>query len=297
MPEVRQLRTIRAVSVLTLVSQMVIVFTGGLVRLTESGLGCTDWPHCTPESFFPVPEHGIHGFIEYANRIWGAVVVGISLWMIALAVIHRRRPGGTQVLVLAALVFLVTAAQAIIGAVVVWMELRPDTVGIHFILSVVLVGLSTILLWRVFTGARGALNASRLQVILTHFSTVVFAVIIVMGTLTTGAGPHAGDGGAVRNGLDPVIMSHLHAWPSYALTLLAAALTVLALRSRSENPAHLRSAAALLAACVFQAVVGIVQSNTGLPVPLVATHMIGSVLATTAMAFTVVTLRKGTRSS
>ena len=67
----------------TLVSQIVIVGTGGAVRLTGSGLGCSEWPNCTPESFTPVPEQGIHGIIEFTNRVWGGIVV-------LIAVAHRQ---------------------------------------------------------------------------------------------------------------------------------------------------------------------------------------------------------------
>lgn len=289
MPEVRHTRTTRIVAVLTLVSQILIVVTGGLVRLTESGLGCTDWPHCTPDAFFPVPEHGIHGYIEYANRVWGAIVIAISIWMFALAIKHRKRAGGRTLIILAALIFALTAAQAIIGAIVVWMHLRPDTVGIHFLLSAVLVAIAAVLVWRVLNGPRGDKLASKPQSILTHVTSLLFVIVMLMGTLTTGAGPHAGDGGAVRNGLDPVIMSHLHAWPSYGLLLAALVLLVLAIRKGPR--AHLFSVIGLVAMCLTQMIVGIVQSNTGLPIALVAIHMLGSMLATMTMAFTVTSLR------
>lgn len=289
MSEVRQSRTLRAVSVATLASQILIVLTGGLVRLTESGLGCTDWPHCTPDSFFPVPEHGIHGFIEYANRLLGAVVIGISIWMLVLAIRKAKSAGGREILTLAALVFFLSAAQGIIGAVVVWLELRPDTVGIHFMLSVVLVALSTMLVWRVFRGPRGPKVATAPQFVLTHGATALFAIVIVMGTLTTGAGPHAGDGGAVRNGLNPELLQHFHAWPSYALLLVTLALLVVAVRKGPRI--HLFSVLGLLAASLFQMVIGLIQANTGLPVPLVAAHMMGSVFAAAAMTATVLSLR------
>lgn len=290
MQDVRHSRTTRIVAGLTLVSQILIVLTGGLVRLTESGLGCTDWPHCTPDAFFPVPEHGIHGYIEYANRVWGAVVILISLWMFALTVKHRKRDGGRELVTLSTLILVLTATQAIIGAIVVWLHLRPDTVGIHFLLSVILVAIASVLAWRVFHGPRGAKLGTKPQTILTHVTSLIFAGVILMGTLTTGAGPHAGDGGAVRNGLDPVIMSHLHAWPSYGLLALALVLLLFAVRSGPR--AHLWSVVGLIATCLLQMIVGIIQSNTGLPISLVAVHMLGSMLATVAMAFTVVSLRE-----
>ena len=277
---------------MTLVSQIIIVLTGGLVRLTESGLGCTDWPHCTPESFFPVPEQGIHPYIEYANRVWGAVVVAIAIWMFVLALRNRTRAAGREVLVLSILIGVITAAQALIGAVVVWLELRPDTVGLHFILSVILVALSTMLVWRVFDGPRGARAATTAQTVLAHGASALFAFVIFMGTLTTGSGPHAGDGGAVRNGLDPELMQHLHAWPSYALTVTTIAIIIVAAMRGPKR--HLWSSIGLLVAVMFQMVVGLIQANTGLPVGLVAAHMIGSVLATVAVTAVVLSLRKGT---
>lgn len=289
MSEVRAPRTLRTASVVTLVSQIIIVLTGGLVRLTESGLGCTDWPHCTPDSFFPVPEQGIHPYIEYANRFWGAAVTAIAIWMLVMAIRHHRRRGGQTVLVLSLLIVCLTAAQAIIGAVVVWLELRPDTVGIHFILSVVLVALSTVLVWKVFRGPSGPKLATTAQTVLAHGASALFAFVIFMGTLTTGAGPHAGDGGSVRNGLNPEVMQHLHAWPSYALALVVVAMIIVALRRGPRL--HLICALGLFAAVVFQMVIGIIQSNTDLPVPLVAAHMIGSVLAAAAVTTVVLSLK------
>lgn len=279
----------KTASVITLASQIIIVLTGGLVRLTESGLGCTDWPHCTPDAFFPVPEQGIHPYIEYANRVWGAVVMAIAIWMFILALRNIKRGGSREILVLSFLIGVLTAAQAIIGAVVVWLELRPDTVGIHFILSVILVSMSTMLVWRVFDGTRGPRAVSTAQTVLAHGASAMFAFVIFMGTLTTGSGPHAGDGGAVRNGLNPELMQHLHAWPSYALMAINIAIIVVAMKRGPRR--HLVSALGLFAASLFQMTIGIIQSNTGLPVGLVAAHMVGSVVAAVAVTTVVLSLR------
>lgn len=270
----------------TLVSQIVIVGTGGAVRLTGSGLGCSEWPNCVPGSFTPVAEQGIHGIIEFGNRVWGGIVVAIALVMLVLVI---RKAAGRTNIVLAAIVLGLTFAQALIGAVVVWMSLRPDTVGIHFILSVVLVAVSAALVWRVVVGVPGARTAPRWQSALVHAMTALLAVVVFVGVLTTGSGPHAGDGGAARNGLDPAVMQHVHAWPGYALAALIVAVLAAAVVRGPRR--HVIWTVALLGAVLVQIVVGVVQSRTGLPIGLVALHMVLSVVTTAIAVATVLSLR------
>lgn len=270
----------------TLVSQVIIVGTGGAVRLTGSGLGCSEWPNCTPESFTPVPEQGIHGVIEFSNRVWGGIVVAIAIVMLVLAI--RKRAGRT-IITLAAIVLGLTVAQALIGAVVVWMTLRPDTVGLHFVLSVILVAISAALTWRVVTGPAGPRTAPRWQSALVHAMTAVLAVVVFVGVLTTGSGPHAGDGGAARNGLDPAVMQHVHAWPGYALLALVLAVVVAAAARGPRR--HLGWSLALLATVLVQIAVGIIQSRTGLPIALVGIHMVLAVVTAAIGVAVVLSLR------
>ncbi|WP_347753596.1 COX15/CtaA family protein [Agrococcus sp. ProA11] len=272
----------------TLVSQIAIVGTGGAVRLTGSGLGCTQWPNCTPESFVPVPEQGIHGIIEFANRVMGGIVLLVAIVMLVLVI---RQHAGRVAITLASLVLGLTLAQALIGAVVVWMSLRPDTVGIHFLLSVVLVALAALLAWRVIVGAFGPQRAPRWQWLLALAMTAALAVVVVVGVLTTGSGPHAGDGGAARNGLDPAIMQHVHAWPGYLLLALVLAVVVAAAVRGPRR--HLRWTLGLLGLILLQIVIGIIQSNTGLPVLLVGIHMVVSVISTAVVVAVVLSLRHG----
>lgn len=272
----------------TLVSQIVIVGTGGAVRLTGSGLGCTQWPNCTPESFVPVPEQGIHGIIEFANRVMGGIVVLVAIVMLVLAI---RQHAGRVVITLASLILGLTIAQALIGAVVVWMSLRPDTVGVHFFLSVILVAIAATLAWRVVVGPGGARTAPRWQSVLVLAMTCALAVVIVVGVLTTGSGPHAGDGGAARNGLDPAIMQHVHSWPGYLLLTLVLAVVIAAAMHGPRR--HLRWTLALLGLILLQILVGIIQSNTGLPVLLVGVHMVISVVSTAVGVAAVLSLWHG----
>ncbi|GAA2173274.1 heme A synthase [Agrococcus versicolor] len=278
-------RGIRIASIATLATQIIIVGTGGAVRLTGSGLGCTTWPYCTPESFVPVPEQGIHGIIEFANRVMGGVVLLVAAIMLVLAIVHRRRHPG--VLRLAILIVVGTIAQALIGAVVVFLHLRPDTVGIHFSISAVLVGVAAWMAWRVFRGRRARWGGSLAQRSLMLATTVMVPVVVYVGILTTGSGPHAGDGGAARNGLDPAVMQHVHALPAYALLALAVGLVLAGWRMRPFGI----WAATLLGLIVLQATIGIVQSNLGLPIALVGAHMVISVMIVAATVVAALSLR------
>ena len=66
---------------LNLVVEVLIVVTGGLVRLTGSGLGCPTWPQCVPGSYTPVPHQaeGYHRFIEFGNRTLTSLVGVVAL--------------------------------------------------------------------------------------------------------------------------------------------------------------------------------------------------------------------------
>lgn len=279
---------LRTASIATLVTQIVIVGTGGAVRLTGSGLGCSTWPNCIEGSFVPTPELGIHGIIEFANRVMGGITVAVAFWVLVLAIVHRRRHPG--VLWLAVAVFALTIAQALIGAVVVWMHLRPDTVGVHFVLSAVLVGLATWLVWRVLVGRGDRWGGTATQRWLMAATGLALAIVVELGILTTGSGPHAGDGGAARNGLAPQVMQHVHAIPGYVLFAVSVALAAFAwVRGPGR---HRFFALALVAIETVQIIIGVVQSNTGLPVGLVGAHMVLSVLAIAAATAAALALRR-----
>lgn len=278
-------RGIRIASVATLATQILIVGTGGAVRLTGSGLGCTTWPNCTPESFVPVAEQGVYGIIEFSNRVMGGVVLLVAAIMLVLAIVHRRRHPG--VVPLATAIVVGTIAQALIGAVVVFLHLRPDTVGIHFFLSSALVGVAAWMTWRVFRGRRARWGGTLAQRALMLATAVMVPVVVVIGILTTGSGPHAGDGGAARNGLDPAVMQHVHALPAYLLLALVAGLVLVGWRSRPFGI----WAGTLLALVVAQATVGIVQSNLGLPIALVGSHLVMSVLIVAGTVIAALSLR------
>ncbi len=261
----------------TFVVQVAIVGTGGLVRLTASGLGCPTWPRCTPESFVNTPEMGFHGIIEFGNRLLTFVLVAVAI--VTFLFVVRMRRARPDLFWLALIIGLYVPVQAVIGGITVLTNLNPYVVGLHFFASVVLVAFATVFVVRVYSmPGRRVLVVPRGLAILAHLTSVVVLVTVLVGIVVTGAGPHAGDAGAARNGLDPELMQHLHSWPAYA-TL---ALTLLLLVGSWRLPLR-RWVLMLLAVEVVQIAVGLWQARTGLPVALVNIHMVLAVLLVAAM--------------
>ena len=285
---------VRGFAIASLVAQILIVGTGGAVRLTGSGLGCPTWPRCTADSFISTPEMGIHGVIEFGNRLLTFVLVAIAIGMFLMVVRMRRtRP---ELFRLALVIGLGIPAQAVIGGISVLTNLDPYVVGLHFVLSVVLVVLATVLVYRVYTGRRGAAIALPAWYRpLAAFSAVALAVTILVGVLTTGSGPHAGDGGAARNGLDSELLQHLHSWPAY-LTFGATVLLLAGAQLLNLRPTR-RFIALLLAIEVVQIVVGIAQARLGLPEILVGIHMVLSCALAAAMTAVLLSLRESHSNS
>ncbi|MGX5680461.1 COX15/CtaA family protein [Schumannella luteola] len=280
---------IRVFAIATLVAQILIVGTGGAVRLTGSGLGCPTWPRCTAESFVTTPEMGIHGIIEFGNRLLTFVLVAIAI--ITFVLVLRIRRERRDLFVLALLIGLYVPIQAIIGGITVLTNLNPYVVGLHFLASVVLVSLSAVLVYRVFVGPRGdQFAAPRWYRMIAHITSAFVAITILVGILVTGSGPHAGDGGAARNGLDSEFLQHVHSWPAYAT--LAATLALVAGAWRLGSRRLLTLSAVLLAVEGVQILVGLAQANLGLPEVLVGIHMVLACCLAAAITAVVCALRE-----
>ncbi|WP_460946622.1 COX15/CtaA family protein [Okibacterium endophyticum] len=281
-------RRVRIAAWLNLVAQTVLVGTGGAVRLTGSGLGCPTWPRCTPESFVSTPEMGIHGIIEFGNRTLFFVLQIIAIFLLLCVIRYRRRR--PDLFVLALIPACSVLLQAVVGGITVLSRLNPYVVGLHFVLSIVLVTLGAVLVYRVYTGRRSSRRAApRWYAVLVHVTTLFVAFTIVVGILTTGSGPHAGDGGAARNGLDPELLQHVHAWPAY----ITAALTgVLVVGAWTIPLGRLRTFTAylLVVECV-QVAVGLVQARLGLPELLVGIHMVLACVLAAVMSVVVLALK------
>jgi heme a synthase len=261
----------------SLISQILIVVTGGVVRLSGSGLGCPTWPKCTDASLVTVPAQGYHGVIEFTNRMltFALTVIAIA----TLVVVFRKGVDrALRVRTLAVLLFLGIPAQAVLGGFTVLFKLNPWFVGGHFVLSAILIVLATVLVWRAFSPAPAVVP--RRAYVLAPWIWALGMVAVVIGVLVTGAGPHAGDAQSVRNGLNLETLEHLHSYPAYALLALTVVqFFTLRRADRAETGQTGRSLPTvivswLLVVLLAQVVVGVAQARLGVPVGLVEIHML-----------------------
>lgn len=266
---------LRRLALASIIANVGIVVTGGAVRLTASGLGCPTWPRCTDDSYVTTPEMGVYGVIEFGNRMLTFAVGLIALATVLAVLAHRpRRPG---LLALAVAVFLGIPAQAVIGGITVLTNLNPWVVGLHFLASMAVIA-AAYALWRRIGDPDGptvAVVPAPLRA-LARVTTGVTVAVLVVGTWVTGSGPHAGDHGAARNGLDPETISQVHADGVFLLIGLSVAL-IFALRAVGAQRAT-RAAIILVAVELSQGLIGFVQYFTHVPAILVGTHMLGSCL-------------------
>lgn len=264
---------LRRLALTSLVANVVIVVTGGAVRLTDSGLGCPTWPKCTDDSLTPTSKLTGHGVIEFANRSLTGVIalVAIATWLVAMAQRRERR--------LATFAALGIPAQAVLGGITVRTDLNPWAVAAHFLLSMVLIAV-TLTFWTRLREDPPSGPVPRAAVLLARVTAAVAAATLVLGTIVTGSGPHAGDkveGNVRRTGLNVASMAQLHADAVLALIGLSVGLLVLTYAVRAEAP--LRQAAAVLVGVEFgQGAIGYTQYFLDVPPLLVAVHMLGACL-------------------
>jgi heme a synthase len=260
---------LRRWAVASLVMNVLIVVTGGLVRLTGSGLGCPTWPRCTEDSYVSHPQLGIHGAIEFGNRLFTLVLVIVAALTLVSALLYRedgRRRSDLRWLT--AGLALGIPLQGVIGGIAVLTQLNPYVVGLHLLLSMVLISLAVWLVRK--TWHFSPTGASGLAVIATRVTFALMWLTVWLGTLVTGSGPHAGDENAPRNGLDGLLLTQLHSGMVYA-TVAVSVICLLLLRSRA--------AVLLLLVELVQGVIGMAQYQLGLPIWLVAVHLLGASLA------------------
>ncbi|MBO0979215.1 heme A synthase [Microbacterium sp. SD291] len=275
---------VRVAAWLSFIAETVIIGTGGAVRLTGSGLGCSEWPLCTPESLVPTPEQGLHGVIEFGNRTMTGVVGLLALAVVLFVLRYRAQRRDLWVLSLVVLGGVV--AQAVVGGITVLTGLNPFIVGFHYTVSLLLVCVSAAFLVRMHAVAGPREKAVPVWfAIMTHITGLALAVTILFGVLTTGSGPHSGDAAVLRRGFDATVLAHVHSWPGYTLAALVAVLTVSAWVLRLEPRKWLF---VLVVAIAVQVGVGVWQAREGLPEILVGIHMVLAALS--AAAYTVVVL-------
>ncbi len=274
----------RRILLANLVAQVVIVVSGGLVRLTGSGLGCPQWPECTRGSLVPLSNQpqGFHKFIEFGNRTLTFALVaiaGAALVATVLAV-RRNEPRRWRLVVLASLVVAGIFGQAALGGLSVLTGLNPLVVGAHLLLSVGIIA-AAFALWHLSgepSGPRRVVVRPELR-LLAWVLTGLAVAVIVLGTLVSGSGPHSGDADAVhRLPFDPRYIAWLHA----DVVILFVGLSVafwLGARLTAAPRDVITRASWLLLVLVGQAALGYLQFFTGVPWGLVALHMLGACLA------------------
>lgn len=256
------------------------------MRLTGSGLGCPTWPTCTADSLIPTPEMGIHGAIEFGNRMMTGVV-GIAALLVFLF-LWRLRKERRDLFALSVVVLGGILAQALVGGITVWTGLNPFVVGFHYVASLVLVCVTAtfLVLMRNPSGIRVSLVPAWYAA-LTHATSAVVAVTIAVGVLTTASGPHSGDSAAGRTGFNVELFEHLHAWPAYLTFALTLALVVTARRAGAST----RWSVMLLAVEVAQIALGLYQARNGLPELAVGAHMVLAALLAATMTVVILSLK------
>ena len=283
---------LRRVLLVNLTLEVGIVVTGGLVRLTGSGLGCPTWPQCVPGSFIPVPhqEQGFHKLIEFGNRtLTGAV--GLAALLVIVAV-WRWAPGRRALLRISVLPLVGVLLQAILGGITVLTGLNPALVAAHFLASMVLVSLSAYLLYRVGEGDEPPVALVRNEIrSLAWVTAGLGALVLMLGTVVTGSGPHSGDATTPRFGFDARTISWLHADTVMLFVGLVVAV-LLAVHLTATDPRPRRFWHALLGVTVLQGLVGYTQYFTGLPEVLVMVHMLGASLLAVSLTYGVLSLRR-----
>jgi cytochrome c oxidase assembly protein subunit 15 len=284
---------VRRLALTSLIANIGIVSTGGLVRLTNSGLGCPSWPDCSSGDLVPVRALSSHKAIEFGNRALTTLLV-IAVAAVFLAV-WRSAPRRAGLLGWAWVTLLGVPAQILVGGVLIFTHLNPLAVAGHFMLSMVLIAAATVLWWRTRDLPDGELTPPPLAVppIVTRLGwatwTLTYAVFIV-GTLVTGSGPHAGDATAKRLHLRPAAISQLHADLVMLLVGLAVALAV-CVTAVGAGTVATRTTRVLVGVLAAQATVGFAQYFSGLPVGLVELHVTGAAVLAAAATAVVLSLK------
>ena len=258
----------------TLATVVLNVATGAAVRLSDSGLGCPDWPTCAHSRL--TPPLSLHPVIEFGNRVVVFVLVLLCATTFVAALV--RRPARRDLRWLAAGLIFGVIGEAVIGAFVVYSKLNAYVVMTHFMLGMALLAVAVILTLRAGHAAgRGTLVVSRRALWWTRVLLGLLVVVLAAGTATTGAGPHAGGKGAKRVPIGLEDMTRIHA--EIVIVTVLTVLWTLWVLWRTDAPGHVQdSGRILLGAMVVQGIIGYTQFFTHLPAVLVGFHVLGASL-------------------
>ena len=291
-PEPVRLATYHRVTVVALALLVAIVVTGAGVRLTGSGMGCTDWPRCTEKTF--TPSSDLHAKIEFANRM----VTGLVSVAVAAAVLGslRLRPRRRDLVWLSWGLVGGVIGQIVVGGLVVLSHLNPWLVQMHFVVSMVLIANALILRHRAARPASATVRPSVTPALLRWGKVLLGLCVVVLltGTLVTGSGPHSGhqeaDPGATlaekveaagkirRLPIDVSDAARIHG-VSMMLLLAATIWVIVQLRRHHRSNETLqRGTSALVTVLLLQAGLGYTQYFSGVPPLLVGLHVLGASL-------------------
>ncbi|WP_211207378.1 COX15/CtaA family protein [Stackebrandtia nassauensis] len=265
---------VRRLSLANIIVNVAIVVTGGAVRLTGSGLGCPSWPNCAPGTFHATPEMGMHGAIEWGNRLFGAIVALVAIVTFVAALL--RKPKRASLVWLTGFIGVAVAVQAFIGAATVGTDLSPWMVSVHFLVSIAILA-AALVAWVRAGEPDGEVRLTVPKPVRSLWWVLVGVTVAVLfvGTLVTGAGPHAGDKDSPRSGLDTELISQAHADLVFLLVGVTIGL-VFTLRVAGAPAAASRRVWVLIGVIAAQGLIGFVQYFTDLPAPLVGAHLLGA---------------------
>ncbi|MFF8019683.1 heme A synthase [Streptomyces sp. NPDC007896] len=284
-------RTVQRAALAALVMSVVIVVTGGAVRLTGSGLGCPTWPKCTDDSLTTTSAMGYHGVIEFTNRMLTYVLCAAVGWAIIAA--RSEKPWRRDLTRLGWAQFWIVMSNAILGGIVVLVGLNPYTVAAHFLLSTALITVATVMWQRTREGSaepRPLVGKAVQQLVWCLVAAAV--LLIAVGTVVTGAGPHAGDSSEVeRMAVNWETVTKLHAVLAWIVVTLTFALWFV-LKAVDAPKGPLDRTRDLFLILLGQGVIGYVQYLTDLPEALVGLHMFGACLVWIGVLRVLLSLRE-----
>jgi heme a synthase len=266
--------TYRRITIAAAILLAIIIVTGGAVRLSGSGLGCSDWPTCEPGQLTPRHSSDVHAMIEFLNRLFtGLVSVAVVVCVLGSLV---RTPRRRDLVWLSVGLVIGVFAQAVLGGLTVLFELRPELVTAHFLVSLALLANALVLVRRA-----GQPDAPARPVLLPSVRwvgpalLVAVSVVVVTGTVVTSTGPHGGDAKAKRFGFYLPDVARVHGI-SVVIFLLLVLLTLWLIRRTYAPVVVQRRLGLVLVAAVVQGAIGYIQYFNGIPELLVGFHIAGA---------------------
>ncbi|MGK2309184.1 COX15/CtaA family protein [Cutibacterium sp. V970] len=259
-----------------LVTNMGIIVTGAVVRLTGSGLGCDTWPRCTAGKYTPHEAMGIHPYVEVGNRLLTFILVAVA---ISLLVRCYRVRVTSQLTALAWINLVSITVQVVISAISVHLALNPFIVALRLMVSVAIILVDVKMIW--LSGPHSSEAVDGLAMGLVRSTVAMMCVVMWLGTVVTGSGPHAGDSDSVRTGFNIETVARLHGisvWITVALTTAC-----LAIATTRHLAMMRRWSIGLMAAEIYQAIIGYSQYLTHLNPWLVIWHTVGVALSAAAV--------------